>query len=106
VENHKKQFIYVLKLIPALLVDKNWTKKEEAIVERHFANLKLLLEEGKLVLAGKTDGLNETTFGIVIFEADSEEEAQSIMLNDPAVAEGIMKAELFPFRVAMMKISA
>ena len=102
-ENQKKQFMYVLKLFPALLVDTNWTKKEEAIVGRHFANLKRLLEEGKLVLAGKTDGLNETTFGIVIFEAESQEEAQSIMLNDPAVSEGIMKAELFPYRVALMR---
>jgi hypothetical protein len=31
----KKQFIYVLKLIPALLDEKNWTEKEETIVKRH-----------------------------------------------------------------------
>lgn len=105
-ENHKKQFIYILKLIPSLLVESNWTNKEEAIVERHFANLKRLLDDGKLVLAGKTDGLDEKTFGIVIFEADSEEEAQSVLLSDPAVAEGIMKAELFPYRVAIMRESA
>lgn len=105
-ENHKKQFIYILKLIPSLLVESNWTNKEEAIVERHFANLKRLLEDGKLVLAGKTDGLDVKTFGIVIFEADSEEEAKSVLLSDPAVAEGIMEAELFPYRVAIMRESA
>lgn len=104
-ENKKRQFIYVLKLIPALITEENWTAKEEAIVERHFAKLQGLLEEGKLVLAGKTDGLDEKTFGIVIFEADSEEEAQLVMKNDPAIAEGIMKAELFPYRVALMKDS-
>jgi uncharacterized protein len=103
VENKKKQFIYILKLIPALLNADNWTEKEEAIVERHFVKLQELLEEGKLVLAGKTEGLEEKTFGIVIFEADAEEEAQLIMQNDPAVAEGIMTAELFPYRVALMK---
>ena len=101
--NKKKQFVYVLKLIPFLLDEKNWTEKEEAIVGRHFARLQGLLEEGKLILAGKTDGLDEKTFGIVIFEADSEEEAIFIMKNDPAVAEGIMKAELFPYRVALIK---
>ncbi len=104
-KNKKKQFIYVLKLKPALLNEKNWTVKEEAIVERHFAKLQGLLEDGKLVLAGKTDGLDEKTFGIVILETDSEEEAELIMKNDPAVAEGIMKAELFPYRVALIKNS-
>lgn len=101
--NDKKQFIYVLKLIPSLWNEKNWTEREEAIVERHFTKLQGLLIEGKLILAGKTNGLDEKTFGIVIFEADSEEEAKLTMENDPAVAEGIMKAELFPYRVALMK---
>jgi len=103
--NDKKQFIYILKLIPYLLDMKNWTVKEKAIVERHFANLQDLLKEGKLILAGKTDGLDEKTFGIVIFTANSEEEAKLIMKNDPAVAEGIMKAELFPYSIALMKDS-
>lgn len=101
--NERKQYIYVLKLIPALLNEKNWTAKEEAITDRHFAKLQGLLKDGKLVLAGKTDGLDERTFGIVIFEADSEEEAKQVMKDDPAVAEGIMRAELFPYRVALIK---
>lgn len=86
-------------------MEENWTAGEEAIVERHFIKLQELLKEGKLILAGKTDGLDEKTFGIVIFEADSEDEAIHIMNDDPAVAEGIMKAELFPYRVALMKDS-
>lgn len=101
--NKKKQFIYVLKLIPSLLNEKNWTEREEEIVARHFACLKELLKEGKLVLAGKTAGLVEKTFGIVILEVESEEEALDIMENDPAVLEGIMKAELFPYNIALMR---
>lgn len=101
--NHKNQFIYVLKLIPALLNEDNWTEREEKIVDRHFTKLQVLLKEGKLVLAGKTIGIDEKTFGIVILEVESEEEALAIMKNDPAVAEGIMKAELFPYKVALMK---
>ncbi|MGI5998776.1 MAG: YciI family protein [Lutispora sp.] len=102
-EERERQFIYILKLIPELLNENNWTEKEEAIVGRHFVKLQELLAEGKLILAGKTEGLDEKTFGIVIFKADSDEEAQSIMKNDPGVAEGIMTAELFPYRVALMK---
>lgn len=105
VKNMKRQFIYVLRLKPALLNEKNWTVKEDAIVEKHFTNLQGLLEEGKLILAGKTEGLDEKTFGIVIIETDSEEEAKLIMKSDPAVEEGIMTAELFPYRVALIKKS-
>jgi len=104
--NHRSQYVYVLKLIPALLNEKSWTAKEEAIIDRHFARLQELLKDGKLILAGKTDGLDERTFGIVIFEADSQEEAEQVMKDDPAVAEGIMRAELFPYRVALIKGSS
>jgi hypothetical protein len=34
------------------------------------------------------------------FRAGSNEEAQSIMNNDPAVKQGIMHAELYPYKVA------
>ena len=99
----KKQFLYVLKLIPALRKEENWTPREEKIVGEHFASLEQMLEEGRLILAGKTAGLDEKTFGIVIFEAASEQEAQDIMQNDPAVRQGIMRAELFPYQVALMR---
>jgi len=102
-EQEKKQFIYVLKLIPTLLNESNWTEKHEEIVSIHFRVLQELHRDGKLILAGRTLNMDEKTFGIVILEVRSEEEAQSIMKNDPAVAEGIMTAELFPYRVALIK---
>lgn len=97
------QFIYVLSPVPLLCDASNWTDHEEEIVERHFARLQELLEKGMLVLAGKTAGLDEKTFGIVILEVDSQEKAAAIMSADPAVAEGIMTAELYPYRVALMR---
>jgi len=99
----KKQFIYVLKLIPSLLSESNWTEREEDIVNRHFKRLQVLHKEGKLILAGRTLNMDEKTFGIVVFEADSEIEAENIKNSDPAVAEGVMKAELFPYRVALTR---
>ena len=81
----------------------NWTESEQKIIDRHFVKLQELLIEGKLIIAGKTLGIDEKTFGIVIIEVDSEEEALSIMRNDPSVAEGIMKAELFPYTIALIK---
>lgn len=101
--NEKLHFIYVLKLIPCLQKTENWTEREEKIVDRHFEGLQKLLEEGKLVLAGKTAGLDEKTFGLVILEVESEKDAMDIMKNDPAVSEGIMTAELFPYKIALMR---
>jgi uncharacterized protein len=95
-----KQFLYKLQLIPKLLDENNWTDKENTIVSTHFSYLQNLLKENKVIMAGRT--LNYDPFGIVILEVESLEEADQIMKNDPAVKEGIMTAELFPFRVALV----
>jgi len=97
------QYIYVLKLIPRLLQDENWTEQDEDIVTRHFLRLKRLVEEGNVILAGRTEMMGEKTFGIVILEAGSDAEAEELMRSDPAVAEGIMTAELYPYRIALMR---
>ncbi|HYE73521.1 MAG TPA: YciI family protein [Blastocatellia bacterium] len=100
----KKQFIYVLKLIPRLLDEKNWTQQDGEIVGRHFRRLQKLHKEGKVILAGRT--LNESEpsqFGVVILEVDNEQEARKIMEEDDAVKEKIMTAQLFPFSVALIK---
>lgn len=98
-----KQFIYVLKLSPILIDENNWTEKEQNIVNEHFKSLQRLLKEGKLILAGKTEGQDEKTFGIVIFEAETYEEAYELMKNDPAVKQGVMTAELYPYNVALLR---
>lgn len=97
------EFIYVLKLIPRLYQEENWTVQDEEIVQRHFERLKEWTDNGKVILAGRTLNEEENAFGIVVFEADDEEQAKAFMIEDPAVAEGIMTAELFPYRVALLR---
>ena len=61
-------------------------------------------KEGRVILAGRT--LNESDpsqFGVVIFEAESEDEARKVMEADDAVKEQIMTAQLFPFSVALIR---
>jgi uncharacterized protein len=103
-KGERKQFAYVLRLAPRLRDEKNWTERDTAAVGRHFRRLQQLHREGKVILAGKTlDDADESQFGLVIFEADSEEEARRIMEEDDAVRAGIMTARLFPFRVALVR---
>lgn len=97
-----QQFIYVLKLIPQLLNEKNWTERDNRVIETHFNYLRNLLAEKRLIMAGRTLTIDESTFGVVILCAADETEARELMSNDPAVKNKLMTATLFPFRVALM----
>jgi len=83
----------------------DWTEKDIEIVSVHFNYLKDLLAKEILFLAGRTvhEPMTEKDFGIAILEVDSEEEARTIMENDPAVKGGIMTAELSEFSLALFK---
>ncbi len=78
------------------------TPKEAETVSQHFAYLKQLTEQGVVVLAGRTLNTDASSFGIVILQADSEEAARNVMQHDPAVQRQVMRAELFPYRIALM----
>jgi uncharacterized protein YciI len=78
------------------------TAEEGEIVAQHFSYLKQLTEERVVVLAGRTLNTDEKSFGIVIIQADSEETARDVMRNDPAVKHQVMRAELYPYRIAFI----
>lgn len=78
------------------------TPDEQRIVAQHFDYLKELYQKGIVLLAGRTLNTDMSSFGIVILQASSPEEAEQIMKNDPAVDQGVMRAELFPYRIALM----
>lgn len=58
----------------------------------HFANMKRLSEEGKLVLAGPADGV-EGWRGIFIFAVNEIDEARQLTATDPVVLKGEMVPE-------------
>ena len=78
------------------------TAEEAEVVTQHFAYLQRLNEQGVVMLAGWTLNTDERSFGIVIFRADSEEAARRVMEQDPAVRNRVMRAELYPYRIALM----
>ena len=98
-----KQFIYVLKLVPRLYADSAWTKEDQAVLGRHFVRFQEAAKSGHLILAGRTSEPGDKTFGIAIFEAPDEDAARKFMKEDPAVAGGLMTAELHPFAVALQR---
>jgi len=98
-----KQFIYVLRLVPRLHADSAWTKEDNVALGRHFTRFQDAAKSGQLILAGRTSEPGDKTFGIAIFEAPDENAARKFMQEDPAVAGGLMTAELHPFAVALQR---
>lgn len=98
-----QQFIYVLRLVPRLHADANWTKEDEAVIGRHLARFKEAIKAGQLILAGRTMEPGDRTFGIAIFEATDKAAAHAFMEDDPAVAAGLMTAEVHPFAVVLQR---
>jgi uncharacterized protein YciI len=97
-----KQFVYRIQPTRPEMLTKGPTATEALAVGDHFSYLKELTARGVVLLAGRTLTTDDRTFGIVVFAAESEEEAAKIMRADPAVERGVMKAELFPFGVALL----
>ena len=73
-----KEFIYVLRLVPRLYDDKNWTKEDNAVLKRHFARFQEASKSGQLILAGRTKEPGDKTFGIAIFKASDEPAARAL----------------------------
>ncbi|MGA2409092.1 MAG: YciI family protein [Candidatus Binataceae bacterium] len=76
------------------------TPAEASVLQQHRSYLQGLAERGVLGLAGRTMNNDETTFGIAIIRAASEDEARALMENDPFIKSGIAHARLFPFHPA------
>jgi uncharacterized protein len=76
------------------------TPEEDAVMGAHFEYLKGLLEEGTLILAGPS---LEPVFGIIVFEAETQEEARRLVADDPSVKAGVQTPELHPFRASLLR---
>lgn len=97
-----QQYLYRLKPTRQEMLLAGLTEQEEKIVSQHFDYLLTLMKEGTVLFAGRTLNTDETSFGIVIFQAETESSAYEIIQNDPAVEKQMMTAELFPFRIALV----
>jgi uncharacterized protein YciI len=95
------QFLTILRPTRVEMLTEGPTEQEGMIVGRHFLYLKDLTQKGTVFTAGRTTENNAETLGIYIFHAQDSEAATALMNADPAVANGVMTAELRPFQVAL-----
>jgi uncharacterized protein YciI len=94
------QFLYRIQPSRPGLLREGPTPEEAEVIEQHAAYVGDLTERGVVQLAGRTLNTDPSAFGIVIFRAESEQAARTIMQQDPAVKHGVMAAELFPYRIS------
>jgi len=96
-----QQFLYRIKPVRVAMLAEGPTDLEVSIIGEHFTYLSKLVDNGVVFMAGRTLNTDDNSFGIVVFVSSSESEARALMNGDPAVKQGLMKAELFPFTVAL-----
>jgi uncharacterized protein YciI len=75
--------------------------EEERIMGAHFERLQRLYADGTMILVGPT--LGQINTGIAVFEAPDEEAARRIVDEDPAVESGLMRAELRPYQISLLR---
>jgi uncharacterized protein YciI len=95
-----EQWVYFIH-VPRENFGATMTAEEQEVWGRHAELLQKRLDEGSLILAGPTLGRINT--GIHVFEAPDREAAERMMNEDPAIASGIGRGELRPFRVAFVR---
>lgn len=96
-----KEYLYKIQPTRLAMLEQS-TPEEDKISAQHFAWLKEHADKGTVLLAGRTLNTDETSFGIVIFRAESDEAAQKFLKEDPGVNQGIMHGEVYPYRVALL----
>ncbi len=76
------------------------TDQQRAVVQEHGAWLEARYAEGRVRFAGRCyDG----PFGLVVLEADSEEDARKLVEADPSIRSGTQSAELYPFNTFLAR---
>lgn len=97
-----REFVYLLRPARRDMLVTGATEREQRVVGEHFRYLRALCDRGEVVLAGRSTTEDERVFGVCIFRAPDDTGARALVDGDPAVAQGVMTAELFPFRIAMV----
>ncbi len=94
-------WLYLLRPVRPAMVEAP-TGSEGVALGEHFRYLERLRDEGRLIVAGPSV-VADDTFGLVVLAIEDETEARSAMEADPAVAAGVMTAQLRPLRLSVVR---
>ncbi len=95
------QYLYRISPVRPEMLTEGPTLEEQQIVGEHFQYLKQLEADGKLILAGRTQNTDYSSFGIALFFAENDDAAKAILHNDPAVKKRVMRGEVYPYQAAI-----
>ncbi|HLZ70031.1 MAG TPA: YciI family protein [Dehalococcoidia bacterium] len=87
---------------PAMLTE-GLSPAELDSFQRHSAYLQTLVDDGIACFIGRTLNRDASGWAATVFKAESEAAARAVMNADPFVRDGVMRAELFPFRIVAIK---
>jgi|SoiMethySBSTD1v2_1073268.scaffolds.fasta_scaffold18364_6 uncharacterized protein YciI len=81
-----------------LTMDEN----ENSAMQEHMAYWAALFENNKVIVYGPVFDPSGV-YGMAVIEVESEDQADLIKNNDPAVSSGVCSAEVFQMQVGMAK---
>jgi uncharacterized protein YciI len=101
----KLQYMYVMHAVDSSKAasQDGWTAEDHETFDLHWSRLERLKEEGTLLLAGRSQDADGAGPAIVIFEADSADDAQRIFEEEPFLTRNFARCTLHPFRVALSR---
>lgn len=88
----KSYILVILKTGTHQITDKSLISKH---FRGHMNNINRLAEEGKLIVAGPLGKNDQAYRGIFILDVTSIEEAEQLLVTDPAIKEGLLDYELY-----------
>jgi uncharacterized protein YciI len=104
-ENTRSQYMYVMHPVdpskaanPAL-----WTAEDEESFNLHWSRLVQATQDGIVLVAGRAQDAEGNGPAIVIFEADSEDDAQRFFESEPFITRGFATGRLHPFAIVAAK---
>lgn len=103
----RSPYILVLSLREDLRDQSAWKDEERQAARAHFEMLQREAQAGRMLLAGRSDDrdedgrLHRDVIGIGVFLADSREEAERFVAEDPAVLAGVMRVRVHAFNLAV-----
>jgi uncharacterized protein YciI len=102
-DNEKRQYMYVMQAVdPTKAASRDtWTAEDQETFNLHWNRLVELTQAGVVLLAGRAQDSDGTGPAIVIFEAESDEEARRVFEEEPFLTRGFARATLHPFSIAL-----